>query len=384
QNDEWNDFPENVVAFVNQGILAKNPAIEVQVSAGRILLDFLHMVYLNMDSGLLQPIAWIDVGGNCFFPEVVGDSDKTPFESQHMEGYDLMGTAFEGRNDINLHLEIQVHTFNDECSGESVAISESVKACENAIKNYDDKVSDSSAEALSVRDAIRFTLNEKMGENMNLEVGVNWSLNSDAVTDMFYKAIKPDAAKIVQVRACEGVFVESHLKLFKKQVKLTKKYRGDANLSFAWFPCPKGTVSTILKFGIENYKQHRPDILNGAGIHLMPANGNQFSINNIDVDENGTRHVVLCRVIMGNMEVVPCGSEQSHPSGENFDSGVDKLQNPSCYVVWSMNINSHIHPDCIVSFKVAPEAEGAVPSQEEAKVAISSSIPSESRLLLPT
>lgn len=81
-----------------------------------------------------------------------------------------------------------------------------------------------------------------------------------------------------------------------------------------------------------------------------------FSTDCFDVDENDTRHLVFCRVVMGNMELV-CSS-QFHPSSEEFDSGVDKLPNPNRYVVWDMNMTSHIFPECAISFKMTSDVEG--------------------------
>lgn len=72
--------------------------------------------------------------------------------------------------------------------------------------------------------------------------------------------------------------------------------------------------------------------------------------------------MVLCRVILGKVELVRHGSEQFHPSCENFDSGVDNLENPNHYVVWNMNMSTHIYPEYVVSFKMphsADSAEGA-------------------------
>lgn len=84
-----------------------------------------------------------------------------------------------------------------------------------------------------------------------------------------------------------------------------------------------------------------------------------YSANYCDVDENGVRHVVLCRVILGKVELVRHGSEQFHPSSENFDSGVDDLENPNHYIVWNMNVGTHIYPEYVVSFKISHSAEGA-------------------------
>lgn len=69
--------------------------------------------------------------------------------------------------------------------------------------------------------------------------------------------------------------------------------------------------------------------------------------------------MVFCRVILGNMEPVQPGSAQFHPSCENFDSGVDDLQNPSHYIVWNMNMNTHIYPEYVISFKMSQGAAGA-------------------------
>ncbi|KAL0313212.1 UNVERIFIED_CONTAM: Inactive poly [ADP-ribose] polymerase RCD1 [Sesamum radiatum] len=201
--------------------------------------------------------------------------------------------------------------------------------------------------------------------------------------------------------------METRLELFEKQVEITKKYRGDANVQYAWLPCVGGAVQTILKYGVGYYEPLKIERMHGIGMHLIPANGTPirfsfstslrnkigfnfvyalllsnddcikcanglillFFINYFDVDENDTRHLVLCRVIMGNMELVPLGSSQFHPSSEDFDSGVDNLQNPKRYVVWNMNMNSHIYPECVVSFKMTSDVEGTV-SGKECKVDI--------------
>lgn len=70
--------------------------------------------------------------------------------------------------------------------------------------------------------------------------------------------------------------------------------------------------------------------------------------------------MVLCRVIMGNMEPLFSGTKQFHPSSEDFDSGVDDLQNPRHYIVWNMNMNTHIFPEFVVSFKFSSNVEGDI------------------------
>lgn len=68
--------------------------------------------------------------------------------------------------------------------------------------------------------------------------------------------------------------------------------------------------------------------------------------------------MVLCRVILGNVEVVHAGSTQFFPSDQCFDSGVDDLKNPNHYVIWNANMNTHIFPECVVSFKMPSAIKG--------------------------
>lgn len=78
-----------------------------------------------------------------------------------------------------------------------------------------------------------------------------------------------------------------------------------------------------------------------------------------DVDENGVKHMVLCRVILGNSEVVEIGSKQFHASDPCFDTGVDDSQNPNSYIIWNMDVNTHIFPECTVAFKMPPTLKGS-------------------------
>jgi hypothetical protein len=79
-----------------------------------------------------------------------------------------------------------------------------------------------------------------------------------------------------------------------------------------------------------------------------------------DVDENEIKHLVLCRVIMGKMELLRPSSDQHCSSGYEYDNGVDDIQRPEHYVVWNMNRNTHIYPEFVVSFKAPLDVKGEV------------------------
>lgn len=77
-----------------------------------------------------------------------------------------------------------------------------------------------------------------------------------------------------------------------------------------------------------------------------------------DPDEDGVKHMLLCRVIMGKMEQISPNSEQYNPSCEEFDSGVDNLACARKYIVWSSHMNTHILPEFLVSFRASSNLRG--------------------------
>ncbi|GKA95517.1 probable inactive poly [ADP-ribose] polymerase SRO2 [Tanacetum coccineum] len=79
-----------------------------------------------------------------------------------------------------------------------------------------------------------------------------------------------------------------------------------------------------------------------------------LSITTSVADSDGLRHVLLCRVVLGNPETISFGSPKGYPSSPEFDSGVDNISNPTNYVIWEHNMNTHILPAFIISFKGDP------------------------------
>uniref|UniRef100_A0A0E0JAT6 PARP n=1 Tax=Oryza nivara TaxID=4536 RepID=A0A0E0JAT6_ORYNI len=141
---------------------------------------------------------------------------------------------------------------------------------------------------------------------------------------------------------------EFRYNLFKKQAEHTKCKRGNANVRYAWLACSKDAVDEMMLNGVMHFEKtvKCPDY--GIGTILAPANCSNTCVNYSDVDENGIVHMMLCRVVMGNVEIVHHGSKQHRPSNEYFDSGVDDIKNPQHYIVWDMNSPSN----CLLESKV--------------------------------
>ncbi|KAM0060578.1 putative poly(ADP-ribose) polymerase, catalytic domain, RST domain-containing protein [Helianthus debilis subsp. tardiflorus] len=97
-----------------------------------------------------------------------------------------------------------------------------------------------------------------------------------------------------------------------------------------------------------------------------------FRVESATADEYGIKHILLCRVLLGKSELVSRGSTQCYPSSDDFQSGVDDLLSPKKLIVWSSQMNTHILPEFVISFKTlssinGPKSDG-VPVRHEKPV----------------
>ncbi|XP_075660245.1 putative inactive poly [ADP-ribose] polymerase SRO2 [Castanea sativa] len=138
-------------------------------------------------------------------------------------------------------------------------------------------------------------------------------------------------------------------RLFMEAV--AEKCGGNAQERYAWFGGTREELVEIVKHGFSHCGKPVHGQSYGVGVYLASAKYPMEDALSSEVDEYGLKHILLCRVILGDMEVVSPGSNQFHPSSQKFDSGVDNLADPRRYIVWSAYMNSHIFPTYMISFK---------------------------------
>ncbi|KAL8547508.1 hypothetical protein ACS0TY_007012 [Phlomoides rotata] len=136
--------------------------------------------------------------------------------------------------------------------------------------------------------------------------------------------------------------------IYSKAIEM--KCGGNGNVKYAWYGAPKCEINEILSHGFGFSTTNRTF---GQGVHLSPVEHPAESVQFADPDEDGVKHMLLCRVIMGKMEEIRPNSEQYNPSCEEFDSGVDNLSSPRKYIVWSSRMNTYILPEFMVSFRAS-------------------------------
>ncbi|KAK2970659.1 hypothetical protein RJ640_017783 [Escallonia rubra] len=370
QNGEWIDFPRDIVELIRDGFRLKNPAIKVQLNASHFILDMFYMVQVDLPSGSEKPIAWIDEADKCYFPELHSSPNNVHecYQSESEKTQAFVDSEAEGTCGIKLHLEIEVNGINfsnlEECVEESNV--KRSKVGHNSCGN-DNQVGvfDSSDKKLDVEMEETVDKIENNGERLFSKFQYMCeNVDSETVRDMFYRGMTSSLeVNILELSRCSSSFLQTRLELFQKQVEITQRYRGNPNVRYAWFAASKDAISSIMIYGLGHGGPQLMTSL-GNGVHLTSVKCAHISARYCDVDENGVRHMVLCRVILGNMELVRSESEQFHPTGDNFDSGVDNLEHPTHYVVWNMNMNTHIYPEYVVSFKMSPSAKGVLVGEE--------------------
>ncbi|KAL5559874.1 hypothetical protein UlMin_036085 [Ulmus minor] len=166
-------------------------------------------------------------------------------------------------------------------------------------------------------------------------------IDAGATITAIHQCLRIGSMEISRARRC----------VFQKQMEITKAARGTSNMVYAWYGASAKHVSSVLTYGFGVPSKVSGSDAHGVGVYLSPLGLPHLSAGRSEADDNGEKHLILCRVILGNVEKVDAGSQQCHPSSVIFDTGADDPKNPKCYVVWPSNMSRHILPECVVSYK---------------------------------
>ncbi|GJT85848.1 inactive poly [ADP-ribose] polymerase RCD1-like isoform X1 [Tanacetum coccineum] len=175
------------------------------------------MTEVDMKTGVQKPIAWIDDAGSCFFPELFSSYESHQCnKSKAMTDLELVELESSMTPEIKLNVEIDLNGLSDnyleECMGES-------------------NVQESNFKRLKV-DEEDFQQSDE-------------ALSPEMVRNMFLKGINPALeVNVVDVKKCTGDIMEAKLELFQKQIEITQKICGDANVKYAWFASRTDALSS--------------------------------------------------------------------------------------------------------------------------------------------
>ncbi|XP_058217695.1 probable inactive poly [ADP-ribose] polymerase SRO2 [Rhododendron vialii] len=352
-NGSWSDFTVDVADSVRLGFQEGKAVVEVRFGKAVHLFDLYRMLQVDLDTGDQRSLAWIDAHGKCFFPKTfVGSSGKFPNSAK--ETVEIAKVSVDSKK---------------RRIGSEVIEPEESRCGAKKSRTSDDDVEFQTP-------AWPKTKLLREGEKAHAIVkslflsGLGFTESSGARITSIHQWMR------------SGCLDRARYEVFQKQLEITKVARGDSKMTFAWYGTSARGVASVLSHGFSVPSKVPGPEAHGVGIYLSPIRSPHLSAMLSEVDDNGEKHVILCRVILGKCEKVEAGSRQMYPSGVDFDSGVDDLMNPKWYVVWRANMNTHILPECVVSYRSSDFVPGQIGGPSFVKSAKDSSTPLFAKLQL--
>ncbi|KAM3056741.1 hypothetical protein ACUV84_000145 [Puccinellia chinampoensis] len=342
QQGKWRDFPQQVVNLVHRDFQLKRPITNLVFQKQQVLLDFMHMICLDSGTTTNKPIAWIDDYGNHFFPDLCAGL-VTSKPVQH------------GRSDPS---------GKSDADGISTSASESSSSDHVAeVPSHVKKVNNILEEKQKVHDEAVCGARQAATSKQNSGSRIDSAVRRLLLEGLGQPFSEKDIIGIYRTPMVDQQG-RARFNLFQKELEVTKIQRGNANVRYAWLPCSKDAMEDMMMRGTLKITKPLLGPIYGIGTHLAPANCANTCASYSDVDENGIIRMMLCRVIMGNVEVVIPGSKQYQPTNGIYDSGVDDLQNPKHYVIWDTSVHRHIYAEYAVIIK-APSMANEYLAQED-------------------
>ncbi|PON72591.1 Poly(ADP-ribose) polymerase [Trema orientale] len=327
QNEMWVDYGREVVDSLRSGFLERKAIIEMAIEGSNYLFDFLRMLQIDLISGNQRSIAWIDGGGKCFFPkQFVGEEFENAAENPKIE-IEIKISASPGRKLGKRGRQVE------ETEEVEMEVTSSCKDGE-----------------VSKRHRVEAPEPETHPRWPNVKLVREDDSTFTTVSNIFLTGIRRihPSATITAIHQCArvGPLEKARREIFNKQMEMTKAARGTSNTVYAWYGASPKAISDVLAHGFGVSAN-----ANTGGVRLSPLANPFRSAVQSEADDNGEKHMILCRVILGNVEKAEAGTQQGHPSSSEFDTGADDPKNPRWYVIWPTNMSRHILPECVVSYK---------------------------------
>ncbi|XP_009618750.1 inactive poly [ADP-ribose] polymerase RCD1 [Nicotiana tabacum] len=362
KDGSWVNFEKNVMEVMVSGFVSGKPMIDVEMEGLKCLFDFYRMLEIDLDTGKERSISWIDVNGKCFFPKVFIDSSENSDDKNHEIKASNVNENFSSENP-KIEIEIRISDDNSDKevnnSGEELKLGKRKRGSEeNEVEEKGERSSSNAKErrviAATELHSPRWPKARSLREEEKGYQMVKGLLLSGLRT------VDPGVT-VTSIHQCvrTGPLEKARLEVFQTNMEIIKRTRGgNLNVVYAWYGTSAKNVEIILRHGFGMPSVVHGSNAHGVGVYLSPLRQPQNSAIMSEVDEYGEKHIVLCRVILGKLEKVELGSQQRYPSSVDFDTGVDDLTNPKWYVVWSANMNTHILPECVVSYKYGRHMSG--------------------------
>ncbi|KAF8708826.1 hypothetical protein HU200_030216 [Digitaria exilis] len=347
QHGAWSDFPEDVVSLAQRDFQLKKPITTAVFQNKDILLDFIHMICLDYEMTVNNPLGWFDDRGKGFFPDL--SSGLCTSKRSHHE----KGEAAEHAGMSSSVAESSSSVSVGEVVSYGKRINNIVEDSLKAHRKHDEAIGENkSGPSIHLNEYSSGTVQAATGKHNNGPFIVS------SVRNLLLQGLGQPFKEKDIIGIYRTPLLDQHGQvrsgLFQEEIEVAKSRRGNANVRYAWLPCSRSSMEEMMMRGALEIAKPQRGYTHGVGACLAPANCSNSWVSYSDFHEDGIIRVMLCRVIMGNVEVVLPGSKQFQPSNESFDSGVDDLQNPKHYIIWDANVHKQIYAEYAVIVNVPP------------------------------
>lgn len=274
KNSEWNDFSTDIIRLMRDDFHAKKAIIEVTCQDQQFLLDFVRMLLIDSKTGLSKPLAWIDVHGKCFFPEIYSEFCVT--HGNHLGENVHAASVPICTRELGSHLDTFVSASENSNSGFPHYKDKKTKRNKVILENnpmtmMGEVVGENDLCISTSSHAVNFGMEQK-----NATAADSSQLSCVSVRRFFLSGMYPyvDAKGIVNISRAptsdeSGKFLVSS---FRKHIEITKKHRGTANVRYAWLPAKKSAVEEMMLRGVMRVEKPVHGSAYGLGIYLAPVN----------------------------------------------------------------------------------------------------------------
>jgi hypothetical protein len=231
ENKQWIDFPPQTVILACGDFKNKKPVTETTFRGQQLLLDFVHTVCVDQETGSKKPLAWIDENEKQYFPKITPEICD-----------DIFGTNCEPKGRQESRSSAESSNSDTRCGKDEVVVSSGrMMKAEQFSTIQPDRFIDSSV--------LRCILLHGLGPFFN-------------ESDIIEISKLPVSDKSGHVRS----------EIFEQEVEKIKILRGDPHVKYAWLASTKDAVLGMLSGGSLQTFQSEKCPSYGIGAHLFPAN----------------------------------------------------------------------------------------------------------------
>ncbi|GLU16001.1 hypothetical protein SLE2022_324510 [Rubroshorea leprosula] len=363
ENGDWLDFSSDIMDQLRPAFANRRAMVEMLIDGSKYLFDFMRMLQIDSKTENCWSISWIDEYGKCFFPKVsIGKEGK----NTELENNKYIESCVNANANASIAHNVDLVVKLDDSSLKR-------KRAEFEAVTTNPTMAFPTPLVIAPSTGAPLIIPEDVPKGPQLVEVFRWpqtmilregGKEHQLIRDYFLSGIRKldPTAKVTAIYKCtrEGNLEKARYDLFHKQVNLTKAIRGvdAARIIHTWHGASKSEVATLLACGFQFPTKVPAADVYGVGVYLSPVRLAQLSADLVEADENGEKHVILCQLLLGNVEKVPFGSQQDQPSRMEYDIGSDDPNSPSWYVVWPCNMNKHILPEFVVSYQPTVNVKG--------------------------